>query len=69
MYVSEKDIDTLNAMVDNISNLIEGGAEGEYWQELSANAHKLFDKAKYSHYKQKNKRSKNRPSTDSNTIR
>ena len=56
MYVSEKDIDTLNDLICQIEALIEGGAEAEYWQTLHHNAMDLFEKAKYSHYTTKRKR-------------
>lgn len=46
MYVSDKDIDTMNALLSQITDLIERGAEQDYWQELSSDAHHLFDKMK-----------------------
>lgn len=61
MYVSEKDIDTLNAFTNMIQGVLENGPDDEeYWQQLSADAYKLFIKAKRTYYKQIDNRTKNR---------
>jgi hypothetical protein len=46
MYIKDKDLETMNALIGQISDLIERGAEQEYWQELSSDAHDLFARMK-----------------------
>ena len=48
MYVRDKDLETMNALIGQISDLIERGAEQDYCQELSSDANDLFDRMKKS---------------------
>ena len=47
MYVSDRDVSVLNDLLGLVQQAIEGGAEDQvYWQSLSKDSIKLFNKLK-----------------------
>ena len=54
MYISEKEAAAIGAAAIQIGDIIERGAEQEYWQELHRTLRKLEDKAYRDVWRRKN---------------
>ena len=56
MYITKKELDSLNAIIDYVSSSTDGVDDTEYWEALHSDLYSIWEKGKKEHQSIKNKR-------------